>query len=76
MHVYGLVSNDEGMWAETTYVGCLVCSEVAEGSEEGGVMSDECGVGSDEGGVMSDECVAGGVQEAVGHATALPPTPQ
>ena len=28
VHVYGLVSNDEGLWAETTYVGYLVCSEL------------------------------------------------
>ena len=29
VHVYGLVSNDEGLWAETTYVGALVCDETA-----------------------------------------------
>ena len=29
VHVYGLVSNDEGLWAETTYVGRLVCDETA-----------------------------------------------
>lgn len=29
VHVYGLVSNDEGLWAETTYVGSLVCSELS-----------------------------------------------
>ena len=29
VHVYGLVSNDEGMWAETTYVGRFVCDETA-----------------------------------------------
>jgi hypothetical protein len=33
VHVYGLVSNDEGLWAETTYVGHLVCDELAVGSE-------------------------------------------
>ena len=29
VHVYGLVNNDEGLWAETTYVGHLVCDETA-----------------------------------------------
>ncbi|MBP5527841.1 MAG: hypothetical protein J6X79_05235 [Bacteroidales bacterium] len=33
VHVYGLVSNDEGLWAETTYVGSLVCDETAEDNE-------------------------------------------
>ena len=37
VHVYGLVSNDEGLWAETTYVGRLVCDETA-------VVSDQCAV--------------------------------
>ena len=34
VHVYGLVSNDEGLWAETTYVGRLVCDETARESEQ------------------------------------------
>ena len=33
VHVYGLVSNDEGLWAETTYIGSLVCDETAEDNE-------------------------------------------
>ena len=55
VHVYGLVNNDEGMWAETTYVGRLLCSEVAEESDGCGVMGAEYGEGSVEFGVDRGE---------------------
>ena len=28
VHVYGLVSNEKGMWADTTYIGRVVCDEL------------------------------------------------
>ena len=34
VHVYGLVSNDEGLWAETTYIGSLVCDDTSGDGEQ------------------------------------------
>lgn len=51
VHVYGLVSNDEGMWAETTYVGRLICSEREVTSGQWPVVSEERGEGGVEFGV-------------------------
>ena len=80
VHVYGLVSNDEGMWAETTYVGCLVCSEMAEDSGRGPVVGGQNGEDSGQSGVVSGQREEGRGQEAVGdtlsRAPGAPPTPQ
>ena len=34
VHVYGLVYNDEGIWAETTYVGAVACGQGTEAADE------------------------------------------
>ena len=56
VHVYGLVSNDEGLWAETTYVGRLVCDETA-------VASGQCSVASGQCSVVSEQCSVASGQE-------------
>lgn len=80
VHVYGLVSNDEGMWAETTYVGCLICSESGVTSDQWPVVSEEGGVDSGQRPVVSGQSEEGRGQEAVGdtlsRAPGAPPSPQ
>ena len=80
VHVYGLVSNDEGMWAETTYVGCLVCSECGVTGDQGPVIGSQSGVDSGQRPVASGQREEGRGQEAVGdtlsRAPGDPPPPQ
>ena len=55
VHVYGLVSNDEGLWAETTYVGRLVCDETAVVSGQWSVASEQCAEASGQLAVDSEQ---------------------